>query len=164
VYVSEERRRVPRLDAQQQLMPSILDRLMDPESRAHFDLQALIHAVRRDLEDLLNTRQTTTDLPAHYEELHNSLYTYGLPDLNSLNAATQEERAAIGGVIETMVGRFEPRLKDIHVHLVQGSDEKKRSIAFHIEAKLNADPAPEVAFETILELTTGHYQVKPAGS
>jgi len=155
---------VPRPDAQRELMPSTVDRLLDPEGRSVFDLQALVAAVRRDLEDLLNTRQTTGDVPALYPELRGSVFTFGLPDLNSLDAATSEQRAAIGVIIEAMVNQFEPRLKDVHVHLVKGGDDKKSSIAFHIEAKVHADPAPEVAFETILELTTGHYFVKPTGS
>ena len=33
---------------------------------------------------------------------------------------------------------------------------------FHIQARLNVDPSPEVGFETVLELTTGHASVKRA--
>ena len=41
--------------------------------------------------------------------------------------------------------------------------EKTRAVRFHIDARLRVDPAPEVAFDTILELTTGHTTVKPSG-
>ena len=40
----------------------------------------------------------------------------------------------------------------------------ERTVRFHIDARLCLDPAPEVAFDTILELTTGHYAVRPTGT
>jgi hypothetical protein len=33
-------------------------------------------------------------------------------------------------------------------------------VKFRIEGRLCLDPAPEVAFDTTLELTTGHYSVR----
>jgi hypothetical protein len=35
-------------------------------------------------------------------------------------------------------------------------------VRFKVEAHLRVDPAPAVAFDTILELTTGHYTIKPS--
>ena len=46
-------------------------------------------------------------------------------------------------------------------------DDKSKgglSIRFRIEAELNVDPAPEVGFETVLELTTGRATVTPSGT
>jgi predicted component of type VI protein secretion system len=45
---------------------------------------------------------------------------------------------------------------------VEGGDNKARSLKFRVDARMRVDPAPEVAFDTILELTTGHYSIKPA--
>jgi hypothetical protein len=33
-------------------------------------------------------------------------------------------------------------------------------VRFHIDARLNVDPAPEVSFETVVELITGHASIK----
>jgi type VI secretion system protein ImpF len=145
-------------------MPSLLDRLLDPEAmgtaaRPGYTVQEMFTAVRADLEDLLNTRLTVTDLPPEFVETHDSIVSYGLPDLVSLEAITPQQRADIGRVIEGIVQRFEPRLRQIRATLVGGADLKERSVRFHIDARLNLDPAPEVAFETILELTTGHATV-----
>ena len=158
---------MPSKDEQQGLMPSIIDRLIDPGSggtawRRGYGLEQMIQAVQRDLEDLLNTRQSHEGLPSEFKEVHNSIVAYGLPDLNSINAVTSTQRQQIGRLIEAIIGRFEPRLKDIKATLVEGGDNKARSVKFRVDARMRVDPAPEVAFDTILELTTGHYSIKPA--
>jgi predicted component of type VI protein secretion system len=38
------------------------------------------------------------------------------------------------------------------------------AMQFRIDAELNVDPAPEVGFETILELTTGRATVTSQGA
>jgi type VI secretion system protein ImpF len=156
-----------RLDTTQRLLPSLLDRLIDPESggtawRRGYGVEQMVDAVQRDLEELLNTRQTHQGLNEEYVEVHRSIVAYGLPDLVSLNAVTSREREEIGRVLEAIIAQFEPRLKDIRVHLVEGTDIKERTVKFRVDAKLCVDPAPEVAFNTILELATGHYSVTPS--
>ena len=54
-------------DLPQGLMPSILDRLIDPDSagtdaRRGYGLTQMLEVIRRDLEDLLNTRQSIADI------------------------------------------------------------------------------------------------------
>lgn len=155
-----------RIDPQMGLMPSILDRLIDPESggtawRRGYGVEQMMDAVRRDLEELMNTRQSSMGLADNFPEVRKSVVGYGLPDLTSLDATTPQQREDIGRVIETVVATFEPRLKDIRAHMIDsGEHSKDRRVRFHIDAKLKVDPAPEVAFDTILELTSGHTDVK----
>jgi type VI secretion system protein ImpF len=120
-------------------------------------------AVRRDLEELLNTRQPYSDLPPQFVECRKSVLNYGLPDLNSLESYTPTQREQIGKVLEAIITLYEPRLRDVHVTLRSGSEPTDRAIKFRVDAKLRLDPAPEVAFDTILELMTGHYTVQAAG-
>jgi type VI secretion system protein ImpF len=153
----------------QSLLPSILDRLIDPESagtawRRGYGPEQMVDVVQRDLEELLNTRQSHQGMPAEFQELGNSVLGYGFPDLTSLNAITPEQRDHVGRLLESVIGRFEPRLKDIRATLVDPGDGKERTVRFRIEARLCLDPAPAVAFDTVLELTTGHYSVKPSHS
>lgn len=150
-------------------MPSIIDRLIDPESggtawRRGYGIEQMMDCVRRDLEELLNTRQSSSGLSEEFTEVRRSIIAYGLPDLTSLNASTPQEREDIGRVIESVVAQFEPRLKEIKATMIDTSESKDRSVRFHIDARLRVDPAPEVAFDTILELTTGHASVKPPGA
>ena len=146
-------------------MPSILDRLTDPTSggtvaRRGYSIEKMVDAVQRDLNELLNTRQSHSGLAADFVEVHRSIVGYGLPDLVSLNAITPQEREEIGRLIEDCVSRFEPRLRDVRATMLDAGDDRVRTVRFRIEARLCVDPAPEVAFDTILELATGHYSVK----
>jgi len=155
---------MPRIDPTLPLTPSLLDRLIDPRTGgargvSGYSITQMVAAVRRDLEDLLNTRQSHTGLSEAFKEVHQSLIAYGLPDLTSLNAITAQQRQEIGGLIEAVVARFEPRLKDIRVTMVDAGDNKDRTLKFRIDARLRLDPSPDVAFDTILELASGHTSV-----
>jgi type VI secretion system protein ImpF len=157
-----------RTEVVQGLMPSILDRLVDPESAGTaimigYDIPKMFQAVLRDLEDLLNTRQTYRDLPEQFTEVHKSIVAYGLPDVLSIASVSDSHRQAIARSIQNVIERFEPRLRDVHVVLLNPHDDLvKQSVRFRIDAHLAVDPAPDVAFDTILEMASGHYQVTSA--
>ena len=157
-----------RSEVVQGLMPSILDRLVDPESAGTaimtgYDIPKMFSAVLRDLEDLLNTRQTYRDMPEQYTEVCNSIVAYGLPDVLSIESVSHIHRTAIARAIKTVIERFEPRLRDVQVEILNPQDDLvKQSVRFRIDARLAVDPAPDVAFDTILEMASGHYQVSPA--
>ncbi len=155
------------VEVEQGLLPSILDRLIDPESAGTaiiigYDANRMRDAVRRDLEDLLNTRQTHVGMPEGYAELHRSVAAYGLPDVLTLDAITGKQREEIGAKIRQIIEQFEPRLRDIVVRYEPGENAAQRSIRFRIDARLCVDPAPEVAFDTVLELASGQYAVNNA--
>jgi type VI secretion system protein ImpF len=157
-----------RLNSQQQgLMPSLLDRLIDPDAAGTawqygYGADQIVTAVRRDLEELLNTRQPERDVPQEFVEVHRSVVTFGLPDISTLAAETAQQREEIGRLIEARISLFEPRLRDVRATLLDPATRLDRAVRFRVDARLNVDPAPEIAFDTILELTTGHYSVKPA--
>lgn len=149
------------------LQPSILDRLIDPESAGTaaytgYTVDQMSAAVLRDLEYLLNTVHTANDIPAEFAEVRDSLVGYGLPDLASIEAISADQRTAIGRMIRLSIERFEPRLRRVKVTLLKSADELSMSLRFRIDARLAVDPAPEVAFDTILEVGTGKYVVTPA--
>jgi type VI secretion system protein ImpF len=146
------------------LMPSLIDRLTDPESMggvvAGYDLKKMIDSVRVDLEDLLNTRRTSGyELPG-YEEVSKSIVAYGLPDLNAFNGTSQEQCEDLGRAIAAVIIRYEPRLRKIRVKMTTGKEHGSVAVRFHIDAELNVDPAPEIGFETVLELSSGKASVQ----
>jgi type VI secretion system protein ImpF len=158
-----------RLDSQQGLMPSVLDRLIDPEAdgsafRHGYGIEQLVQAVSRDLEDLLNSRQATLQVPADCTEVLRSIVAYGLPDITFTATTTAAQKAQIGKILEGIVNRYEPRLRDVRAVLLDPADTIKRTLTFRIEARLCVEPAPEVAFDTILELATGHSTISQAGA
>jgi type VI secretion system protein ImpF len=161
---------MPTQEAQQGLLPSVLDRLIDPDSagtsaQRGYSINQVVEAIHRDLEDLLNTRQTLTRLPEDLTEVRGSILGYGLPDLVSLNATTERQREDIGRILEKVVEKYEPRLTDVRATMIPTGQENLRSVRFRIEARLNMEPYhDDVAFDTVLELTTGHYSVQSAAA
>lgn len=150
------------------LMPSLLNRLTDPDSMGTtsapgYDDRDMMLAVRADLEELLNTRLTAVNVPPEFAEVRGSIVTYGLPDLVTFNGTSADHCAELARAITAVIGRYEPRLRNVRVTVVRGKAADPRSARFHIEAALNVDPAPEVGFETVLELTTGRATVNTDG-
>lgn len=87
-----------RITAQEGLKPSIIDRLIDPESdgtnwRRGYSIDQVIDSVRKDLEDLLNSHQSDQDIPEELVEVRKSIIAYGLPDLVAFQSAGPGEGA-----------------------------------------------------------------------
>jgi len=158
---------VPPPQPKRGLQPSIIDRLVDPESAGTailtgYTVEKMYAAVLRDLEDLLNTVHTARDIPAEYPDVRDSIVGYGLPDLTSIESISTEQRSAIARTIRRAIERFEPRLRGVRVTMLKHDDALHMSLKFRIDARLAVDPAPDVAFDTILEVGTGKYLVSPA--
>jgi type VI secretion system protein ImpF len=147
----------------------LLDRLLDgnpgpPTSSVPSTadaLEALRAAVRRDLEALLNARRRRRPLPRIYGELPSSIMNYGIPDPTSGAFAVPELRDGLVREIEASIRRFEPRLSDVSVSLIEADDRLGTSLHMRISAILRADPLPEpVSFETLLEPVTRDVTVR----
>jgi type VI secretion system protein ImpF len=152
------------------LLPSLVDRLIDPESAGNaimigYDTRKMAEAVRRDLEDLLNTRSCELPGGDRLPEVSTSIVQFGLPDLVSAEAMTDDQRRAIGRTIEVVIERYETRLKDVRVQLLDPTEDVGRAvIRFKIDAELNVSPAEPVAFDTVLEVGSGHLVVRAAAN
>ena len=149
-----------RVDKKKNLRPSILDRLFDndPKSRVeaekdkHQQLKDLRNSVRRDLENLLNTRFRMVEPDSAYKELEYSLLNYGLPDLATVNINDFNKKKEFTRQLENMFRKYEPRFKTVSVNFIDHKDSADRTLRFRVNATLYADPAPEVVvFDSILE-------------
>jgi type VI secretion system protein ImpF len=158
--------------ADQLLVPSVVDRLLDedpdvkrePAKSRHQILRELKLAVRRDLEDLLNTRRRVVPRPPGLDELGQSLVSYGLPDFTGLSMASAEEREEFRRTIEGVIRTCEPRFKAVSVQLLDNAEPLDRTLRFRIDALLHAHPAPEaVVFDSAVETSTGNVEVKGVG-
>lgn len=158
-----------RIDSDVNIVPSILDRLLDdepeistePASTRIKNLRSLERSVARDLEALLNSRQETLqELPSEFKEVSRSLLTYGLPDFTSFSLLTQEDRLRIRRSVEDAINRFEPRLLRVRVAL-ESPREHDRGLRFRIDAFLRVDPSPEpVTFDAVLQMNTQQYVIQ----
>jgi type VI secretion system protein ImpF len=157
-----------RIASQEGLRPSIIDRLIDPESegtswRRGYSVEQMIDAVRKDLEDLLNTHRMILDIPEEFAEVRRSIVAYGLPDPASYEATGPNAPQRVCAAIEEAIAVFEPRLTDIQATPLKGEASKSLTLDFEIRATLRLDPAPEVAFVTLLKLTTGEATIQRSG-
>jgi type VI secretion system protein ImpF len=159
---------MPRNDSEVRITPSILDRLIDyepelsrdPSSSRHTSLRFVKQTVRRDLEWLLNTRQDVDGIPADLEELTQSLGAYGLPDFTAVSLKNPAEQDRIRRALQSVLDKFEPRLKDVTVAL-DFTNNNERALRFRINANLQVEPAPEpVTFDATLHPQSGQYKVQ----
>ena len=158
-----------KIKAEQPLVPSVLDRLLDddpgasrePAKNRHQVLRELKQSVRRDLENLLNTRVRCRPAPPHLKELKQSLAHYGLPDFSGAGLGDAQDRDEICQNLETVIRQGEPRFKTVQVQRLGDAEPLDRTLRFRIDALLIADPAPEpIVFDSILKPATGDFEVK----
>jgi type VI secretion system protein ImpF len=158
-----------RIASQEGLRPSMLDRIIDPESegtswRRGYSVDQMIDAVRDDLENLLNTHRTALDIPEEFIEVRQSIVAYGLPDPASYEAEGPSTALRICAEIEEAIAMYEPRLADVQAMPVDGDQSKALQLDLKIRATLRVDPCPEVAFVTLLKLTTGEATIRREGA
>ena len=134
----------------------LFDRLVDsgvntrsgPRSGRTLDRTGLLDSVRREVEQLLNTR---CSIPAErVSSSERSVIDYGMPDPAPLSASNPDDLILLGNIVSSTVQAFEPRLKRVRatVARVEGSP---RSASARIEALLLVDSVAEpVSFEVPL--------------
>jgi type VI secretion system protein ImpF len=158
---------MPRIDDEIRINLSVLDRLVDfePEAKAEPPasrskaLRQVKQALKRDLEWLLNTRRVL-EVPDELPLLADSLLAYGLPDFSNSTVKSAEDQHDLILALETTLRRFEPRLEDVVVSVVNAS-ALERAFRFKIEARLRIDPVPEpISFDTTLQIGSGTFAVK----
>lgn len=155
------------MDHEIRVVPSVLDRLIDlkpgvadvlPTRKESVD--ALHLSVQRDLDNLLNARNTFFDLSPDFAETGQSVLTYGLPDFGALAISSPRDQNRLRQAIETAIRTFEPRLTGIVATLTPPAPTD-RSLRLHIDAHLIMDPAPEaIAFDIVMPLHTSKCEVK----
>ncbi len=151
------------------LLPSVFDRLIDHDPAVkeegvrsrHQILSELKQCVRRDLQNLLNTRWKCSLWPPDYEELELSLVNYGIPDFSGVNMGGPENQKRLIEIVERAIAFFEPRFVRFSLVPATGKNAIDRTLKFKIEGMLHADPVPEpVAYDTYMDVSSAEFQVK----
>jgi type VI secretion system protein ImpF len=163
---------MPALPSQENLQPSLLDRLTDDEpgklqeSRHERVLSPtqLRESVRRDLGWLLNTTNLASMQPdiERYPGVARSTVNYGLPDLAGKTASSVEP-TVLARMLREAIVTFEPRLirESVRVTPSARSDEMSlNAMTFSIEAMLWAQPLPlRLFFRTAVDLDSGKVDI-----
>src|SRR6476620_2859291 len=150
------------------IVPSVLDLLIDLEPKSSRDaadtradtVRALRLAVGRDLDNLLNSRNTFADLSSDFVEGRQSVLTYGLPEFTAMNLSFPVSQQRLRQAIETTIRTFEPRMTGV-VATITPPTNTDRSLRIHVDARLLMDPSPEaIAFDIVMPISSGKYEVK----
>jgi len=150
-----------------QVMPSILDRLMDdlPDNQQNetsmlFDMAQFKRSLARDLEALLNTR--TMDASEDIEDYplaNRSMLQFGIPDLSGISLLNPDHREMLRERLRLAIENHEPRLGRVRVNL-DAPRELERHLRFRVDAVLKIHPhRPPVTFDATLQLSSSVYRV-----
>jgi type VI secretion system protein ImpF len=154
-----QRAQLPLLD---RLIDDAPDVERDPPISAAEAVAILRRSVRRDIEALLNARRRWRSWPDGYTELAVSPVGYGISDFSAGAFNDPAQRDRLRSQIETMIRRFEPRLAQVRVVLLDADNTLDATLHLRIEALLRTEPAPEpIAFDTLVDAATAEVQVKP---
>jgi len=156
------------VDVNKPVISSILDRLIDdrPDQKVETtryvpQLRDLRQSVRRDLENLLNSRISAATIPSHFMELQRSVVGYGIPDISGADLSTERKRREFLRSVQEAIQRFEPRFKSVRVQLLASDEYVDRTLRFRIDAVMYADPLPEsIVFDSSFEPKSGQFKVK----
>lgn len=161
-----------RKEIEREVQQSLLDRLVDEEPELAGDptltwgesVRRLKVSLRRDLEWLLNTRRTAIAVPEACEELRESLFNFGLPDITEMSRDASDTRARLAREVEEAVRIFEPRLGSVRVVFADDGDGSSMRFHYVVEAMLRLDPTPErVVFDTVLDVPMAKFEIGGGG-
>ncbi|MFN8652426.1 MAG: type VI secretion system baseplate subunit TssE [Gemmatimonadales bacterium] len=147
---------------------TLLDRLIDREPDAPGDrpmtradsIREYKLGLQRDLDWLLNGRQTDPPNPARFPELADSVYHFGLPDLTSLSRDSADSMAKLAAIVEQALATFEPRLTGVKVTIPPRGSSPLAEVRLQVEAVLQLEPSPErISFDTVLHKANGDVEV-----
>jgi type VI secretion system protein ImpF len=164
---------VARTEIEHIVTPSLLDRLTDESPRLSIDTvmtraeseRSFRRSVERDVEHLLNTRRTMYPAPETLNEVRHSVYEYGLIDTTGIPVGTPGGRDSLLAALRDTIVRFEPRLAETRVMLVDADQASAPQLRFVVEAQLILDrERQQVVFDTVLEVASGEYDVKDKGA
>jgi type VI secretion system protein ImpF len=150
-----------RLKSDTPITQSLIDRLIDNDEMPATRSASIVmfrNGIKRDVEWLLNSRKAFVPEIEDYPLAANSVFTFGLPDVNELPGGNSA--ANVLAAIAQTIQIHEPRIREPRVSLVR-TDTLARSLRFHVEGKLVLENSEEdISFDTLFEVTSGEYQVK----
>ena len=125
--------------------PSLLDRLLRADADGGGPQQApgrddpfrlqniheFMASLCRDLEDLLNTRSSASDVPRWAKGCATSILNYGLPD-----RVFDSDPATAARMVRDTIATFETRLCDVRVEPLGGESQRFDRARLEIRARL----------------------------
>lgn len=134
---------------------SLLDRLIDDRSQPQITPACIRKNLKRDLENLLNTRRSWHLPHKKYTDLATSVLGYGLPDFTLQEMLSGDNIHWLCNEVQRTIQRFEPRLCRVSVTLQETPEIADRLLRLQIDAVLVTDTRPEpITFQSEVEVTS----------
>lgn len=157
------------MSSQYKLLPSLLDRLLDdyPQQAGETASQRLCSladykaSVVRDLEILVNTRQSLADDELKdFPQLAGTILEYGMPDFISKSVLDPQDRLVIQQQLERAISLGDRRFNSVKVQLL-AQQANRRMLTFRVDAVLRLqDVSRQVSFDAVLQVNTQEYKVQ----
>lgn len=145
----------------------LFDRLVDRDLRLPrelrpmrtLDRRGLRESVRRELEQLFNTR---CPVPAHrLAGRERTVIDYGIPDFSTFSPRSFDDCKRLESVLREAIERYEPRLANVRVHIDPIKDGDPFALSAEVRADMIVDRVPEpVSFLTLMQLKDGGVAVE----
>lgn len=149
---------------------SLLDRLIGDEDQERVAsgragrgeaLRLAREALRRDLEMLLNARQRCRSWAPELTELDSSLVNFGIPDFTAGHFDSLTARERFRRDIELAIRIHEPRLRSVHVELIDPDNVTHRTFQVRVTGILLVDDDREtVQLDSSLDTRTRTFAVE----
>jgi type VI secretion system protein ImpF len=136
--------------------PSLFDRLTDESVQVmNYSLNQTLEAIRRDLENLINTPRLPMNIGNDFKEIQTSILNFGIYDISSISGRDRIVWTSVFSDIEKTIATYEPRLKNVKVNLSQMKIGKRSQVEFEIHGELNLRSGPNLVFQSTIEFNTG---------
>jgi type VI secretion system protein ImpF len=129
---------------------SILERLIDrtrdrsPNGSGAGTAVAVAEEIRRDVENLLNTRCAFSgEWASERPEMAGTIVCYGMPEEGHVNLTSQKDVDDLGRRIRGVVERFEPRLSRVRVKVLERPKDLSRDVLLEITATVRVEDYQE---------------------
>jgi type VI secretion system protein ImpF len=158
-----------RIRTDQPVLPSLLDRLIDEDPQRPIEavksystlLSDIKSNIRRDLENLLNTRLYRQNSIDHLQELDLSLVNYGVSDFSHVQFESEDERLNFAWKVSDIIRKFEPRFERVFVEVEPLGEEFERTLHLKINAVLLVEPDPvPLIFDSRIRTTDRYLQLR----
>lgn len=148
---------------------SLLDKLVDAPPEPDLPLSfgthwstptatdRLMQIIIRDVTSLLNTKRRFLSIPERCPELRTSLLDYGLPDFSGGDFVPKASWTGLREAIEESIRKYEHRLQNVQVELVEPEHPGEHRLCFQISAELVSN-RELVAFEVGLTPPSAQFQ------
>lgn len=132
------------------VLPSLLDRLIDDDPSRSLEavkpmgvvMSDIKTSIRRDLENLLNTRIYRQFDIGSFNQLETSVVNYGIQDFSHIQFDSEEEREKFSWAIRRTIERYEPRFQRVDVSIEPFGEDFQRTLYLKISATLLVEPDP----------------------